>query len=256
MTLKEILEATDFNNPNWNLLLPYLVNPHPDLSSDLSYSQIGLFNALKTKWQLENPEKPVQRSRIWESSRGYRFLTPWSNAVLLRILVRKFTQSLQTKEFRLKAQLDDAARSTIANIEEGFKRPTTSEYLRFLGFSQASLEEVKGDVERCLQDGFLKSVPKSGLVSLGIDLKLWNNWAKNPLNSSKILDFPLEVKGLYRSLKEVKGEELSYETFRELINKTDYLLRKLVESLEKKLSADQKGYQIEQARIKRSLKGK
>lgn len=40
----------------------------------------------------------------------------------------------------------------------------------------------------------------------------------------------------------------------ELINKTDYLLRALVESLEKKLRENQKGYKIEQERIKEKFK--
>ena len=44
--------------------------------------------------------------------------------------------------------------------------------------------------------------------------------------------------------------------FLELINKTDYLLRKLVESLEKKMYTERKGYQIEQARIEDKFKNK
>lgn len=40
----------------------------------------------------------------------------------------------------------------------------------------------------------------------------------------------------------------------ELINKTDWLLRRLVESLEKKLDRDKKFYKVEQARIKAKLK--
>ena len=44
------------------------------------------------------------------------------------------------------------------------------------------------------------------------------------------------------------------EIFIELINKTDYLLRALVSSLEKKLNQDQKAWQIEKSRIKSNLK--
>lgn len=136
-----------------------------------------------------------------------------------------------------------------------WKRPTTSEYLVFLGYSQASLEEVKGDVERLQQDGFVKSVPGSNLKDLGIDLKHWNNWSRNPINSSKILYFPLENnRRSYRRLKEIEGKDVTYEMLIELINKTDYLLRKLVVSLEKKLADEKKSYQIEKARIKDKLK--
>lgn len=63
---------------------------------------------------------------------------------------------------------------------------------------------------------------------------------------------PLTI--LYPPLKIIKAEDLSYEVFLELINKTDYNLRLLVESLEKKLSQDKKGYQIEKARIAEKFK--
>lgn len=154
----------------------------------------------------------------------------------------------------MKAQIDDASRSVVANIEEGFKRTTTSEYLEFLGYSQGSLEEVRGDIERIFQDGFLKSVPESNLGNLGIDLKKWGLWCRNPLNSSRVLYFPLESRGVYGSLKELRGKDLTYEIMKELATKTDWLLRGLVESLEKKLIADGKYYEIERLRIKDRLK--
>ena len=189
----------------------------------------------RTRKELEEAKKPHATSRSWKSPQGYKFLFPWSNAVLLRILIRKLTETLPRSEYRSKAQVDDATRSVVANIEEGYKRSTTGEYIRFLGFSQGSLEEVKGDIERLMQDGFLKSVPESKLTDFGIDLKLWNLWARNPLNSSRILYFPLKFsKGIYRNLKDIKGDNLTYEVFMELINKTDWLLRRLVRSLEQK----------------------
>lgn len=39
--------------------------------------------------------------------------------------------------------MDDEARSVKRNIEEGWKRSTTSEFLQFLGYSQGSLEELR-----------------------------------------------------------------------------------------------------------------
>jgi len=189
----------------------------------------------KTEAELARAGRQPAGSRTWTSSHGYKFLVQWSNLVLLRILIRKFTNTLPKSEYRAKAQVDDAARSSVANVEEGYKRSTTAEYIRFIGFSQGSLEEVKGDIERFLQDGFLKSVPGSKLSDLGIDLKVWNEWARDPINSSKILYFPLkESRGGCRRLEELPASSLTYEIFIELINKTDYLLRKLVVSLEAK----------------------
>lgn len=186
----------------------------------------------KTMKELEQAEKPQANSRSWKDPTGYRFLAPWSNAVLLRILVRKLTETFPKSEYRRKAQMDDAIRSVVRNVEEGFKRSTTKEYIQFIGYSQGSLEEVKGDVRDCLEDKALASRSASSLMGLGIDLKTWNDWCRDPLNSSRFLYFPLrESKGM---LKEIKGNDLTYEAFMELINKTDWLLRRLVLSLENK----------------------
>lgn len=227
----------------------------------------------KTMHELTSSKPPLESSRTWNHPQGYRYLVQWSNAVLLRYLIRLFTSSLPKSEYRRKAQLDDAGRSTVRNLEEGYKRSNTSAYIEFISFSQGSLEECKGDIRELTEDGFLPSRPGSSLASIGLDLGSFNK-ALAPLKSS---NSPLkEIKGNYRRVKKlpesdrlflyhpltvlypplakVKGTDLTYEVFLELINKTDYLLRVLVESLEKKLREDQKGYQIEQARLKESFK--
>lgn len=213
----------------------------------------------KTYIELAKPEIPQQRSRTWQNPEGYRYLVQWSNTVLLRFLVRKLTDNLVKAEYRRKAQLDDAG-----------SQSTTSEYIQFIGYSQGSLEEVKGDIRELSEDGFLASRPGSSLADLGINLGDFNralrgNKGKTPLISLKnpITSFkkPLSppwtyqhLTVLYPPLKTIRPQDLTYEMFMELINKTDWLLRKLVNSLEKKLTADQKGYQIERARIRSNLK--
>lgn len=170
-------------------------------------------------------------TRQWTHPEGYKFLAPWTNAILLRFLVRKFTEGLPRSEHRTKTQLDDAARSVVSNIEEGYKRPSTKEYLDFLGFSQASLEEIKGLIKQACQDGFLQSRPDSSLAALGIDLKV----AKGLLEDSKG-EIPLQ--NLYLPLKSLKGTDLTLEIFLELINKTDWLFRQTTASLEEKMDKE------------------
>ncbi len=224
----------------------------------------------KTYRELNQVSKPQEASRISKAPNGYIFLIAWSNASLLRILNRKFTGSLPKSEHRLKAQADDSCRSVVANIEEGFARQTTSEYINFLGYSRASLIEEKGDVQRSLQDGFLKSVPRSNLEKLGISLADWHEALKR-----SVISKPDEFKGIYRNLEESRGkrgghlgsfkffynpvdslksDNLTYEIFIELINKTDWNIRKLIESLEKKLDRDKKYYQVEKMRIYEKFK--
>lgn len=232
----------------------------------------------KTYRELAERAKPQARSRISSTPNGYIHLVAWSNASLLRTIVRKFTDTLPKSEYRTKTQVDDAARSTVANIEEGFARPTTKEYLNFLGFSQASLVEVKGDVQRLQQDDLLPSQPGSSLGVLGIDLGDWHEALKASVISKpsskgvyrtleestgkpepKILPGPLlqiplnSFKFLYSPVDTLQTQNLTYEIFIELINKTDWHLRRLVVSLEDKLARDRKYYQVEQARIRGKL---
>ncbi|TSC93737.1 MAG: hypothetical protein Athens101428_557 [Candidatus Berkelbacteria bacterium Athens1014_28] len=42
-----------------------------------------------------------------------------------------------------------STQSVVRNIEEGFSRATTKEYVTFLGFSKGSLEELLNDFEYC-----------------------------------------------------------------------------------------------------------
>jgi len=236
----------------------------------------------------EGNKKPKPDSRNWQDPKGYQYLAVWQNAALLRVLVRKFTETLPSlkgkikgeigvernfgrslnqpltqtlnsplktlkSEHRLISQMDDEARSIKRNIEEGWKRPTTIEYLTFLGYSQASLEELKGDIRDCKTDGFLNSIPGSSLKGIEIDLRV----IKGPnRDKGETYGEPTDpTHPYYQPLTTLKPETLTYEIFMELINKTDYLLRSLVVSLENKLSRDRKYYQIDQARLRTKAKG-
>ena len=303
--LKQFIKNFDSKNRKWENLPEGFSNCILD---DLTSDEIIKFNIIKTFWEIDRPKKPTSRSRVWKSPNAYIYLVSWSNANLLRILGVKWIEWLKnspesplnsykypsksskgsyrkleevrgnrtsSRKFgykyidRLEGQFLDSLRSTVSTIEEGFARPITSSYLDFLGYSQGSLKEAKGDVQRSRQDGLLKSIPNSSLKNLGIDLKDWHEALKKsvisrPPKSSKP---PLKSsKGTYRKLEEfsfkypsvdnLDSAELTYEQFIELINKTEWHLRKLVESLEKKMDTDKKGYQVEQARIKRKARGK
>lgn len=246
MTLKEFIKNFNSENPSWENLPDNF--PNCELEN-ISSSEVAKFNSIKTFWEIAQPEKIKQETRNWNDPKGYQYLALWQNAALLRLLIRKFTSTLPFSEKRLKAQLDDAARSFKRNIEEGWKRPTTSEYLQFLGYSQASLEEIKGDIRDSKSDGFLKSVLGSSLIKIGFDLNIFKGAAKGLAKGE-----PDEPNHPYcQSLKFLSSEELTYEIFLELINKSDWLARKTVESLENKLIKDKKFYEINQAKIRSNL---
>lgn len=273
-----------------------LINRFPKQLKSLTVQQIEM--------EIAVPPNPV-RSKISITPNGYVFLVPWANACLLRILVTRWfwwfknkgvygdlretrggeAFSLSSSKIpysplkpligpalinRMEGQLDHL-RSVIANIEEGFARPTTISYLEFLGFSAGSLIEGKGDIQRFRQDGFLRSVPRSRLADLGIDLKEWHVALRK-----SVISRPPEDKGFYRNLKDVKGRnldggasslnspfkfgyrpvdeldpaEITYEMLIELVNKTDWNLQQLMGSLEVKLNREHKFYQVEKARMR------
>lgn len=219
---------------------------------DLTQKQVIQQQIQKTLKELATLKKPLQKSRVWQDPKGFEYLGVWQNSALLRVLIRVWTKGcLPRSEYRLKAQMDDEARSVKRNIEEGWKRPTTAEYLQFLGYSQASLEELKGDIRDTKVDGFLPSQPLSTLKStLNIDLGV----TKGP-SKGQSWGEPTEPSHPYfKPLTTLNPHTLTYQIFLELINKTDYLLRSLVISLEKKLNSDRLGYQVEKARIKSRLK--
>ncbi len=252
--VKEFVKKFDPQNPDWSGLPEDF--PNCDLEN-LTSGEVGQFNAIKTLWEMSRPKRIEGRSRVWRDPKGYQYLAVWQNAALLRVLIRKFTLTLPLKptlkgkplEYRLKAQMDDAARSVKRNIEEGWKRPTTSEYLQFVGYSQGSLQELRGDVRDCKTDGFLPSKTSSTLKDIGIDLRV----SKGP-GKGRAKGEPTEPNHpYYQPLKTLDPKTLTCEMFMELVNKTDWLLRKLVESLEKRLGKDQKYWQVEQARIKSKI---
>lgn len=294
-----------------------LINRFPKQLNSLTVQQVEL--------EIAVPARPV-RSKVSITPNGYVFLVPWANACLLRILVTRWFWWFKTNGVyrnlgeakgrspggggsplnsskipysplipvigpalinRMEGQLDHL-RSVIANIEEGFARPTTISYLEFLGFSAGSLVEGKGDIQRWLQDGFLRSVPGSGLTDLGIDLKEWHAALRK-----SVISRPAEIKGVYGDLGEVRGKgtygslreirggkenkgvygdlgetkgrkfefgyppvddldpaEITYEMLIELVNKTDWNLRQLAGSLEAKLNREHKFYQVEKARMR------
>lgn len=87
---------------------------------------------------------------------GYKKLLTWKQANEIFQLTEKFVITLPKYHPETRQRTMDtadhmlrSARSGVRNIEEGFSRATTKEYVTFLGFSKGSLEELLGDFEYC-----------------------------------------------------------------------------------------------------------
>lgn len=189
-------------------------------------------NSLNLPFRIPTIEKTTRQA---QSLQGYKASGYWQTASLLRDLVQLLLDNIPNTQYRRKNQLEDAARSMVSTFEEGWARPTTKEFLDYIGFAQGSLAEVRGDVERLHTDGYLK--PK------GIKLPTPSrNFPYPPVNSRVN---PSEYGKLRERLREFTGKEinsqdLSYEVLIEFANKADYLLKKVVEGLQNKVIRDEK----------------
>lgn len=87
---------------------------------------------------------------------GYRNLRTWQQANEIFELIEELAATLPAQNPKtgqyltdLKDQIIRSARSVVRNIEEGYTRNTTKEYISFLGFSAGSLEELIADLKYC-----------------------------------------------------------------------------------------------------------
>jgi len=141
---------------------------------------------------------------------GFKNLLTWQQANEIynktKILASKLPKRHpETGQFmnRLIDHLVDSARSVKRNIEEGHKRATTGEYIKFLGFSLGSLEELHGDLLDLEKD--IKENPRG---FKGISMGEVSELIRLCRGEDKMLNN--QIKGL-----EKRREKLGYKTFRE-----------------------------------------
>lgn len=84
----------------------------------------------------------MRRSEI----RDYRDLVAWQEAIELALECDVVCDALPRKHWTLASQIRRAANSVHSNIAEGKGRPSTADYLRHLGISKSSLNEVENDL--------------------------------------------------------------------------------------------------------------
>lgn len=87
---------------------------------------------------------------------GYKKLLTWKQAQEIFQLTEEFVKTLpkyhpetHQKTMDTADHMLRSARSGVRNIEEGYSRSSTKEYVTFLGFSKGSLEELLSDFEYC-----------------------------------------------------------------------------------------------------------
>jgi four helix bundle protein len=86
------------------------------------------------------------------NNEGYKALIVWKNCCELRKKVYDITRKFPKSEYRRVSQMNDAARSTKQNLQEGYKSslPKYINYVR--NICRPSLSELHGDIEDCFED--------------------------------------------------------------------------------------------------------
>lgn len=75
-------------------------------------------------------------------NRGYLKLEVWQDGILLLKMINKISGEIINLNFKLKAQILDAAQSISSNIAEGYCRKSINEYLYYLNVALGSSGEL------------------------------------------------------------------------------------------------------------------
>lgn len=88
---------------------------------------------------------------------GFEKLEVWKGCRKLRIMVSTMAKQFpKSEEYGLKSQIKNAARSSTANIAEGYGRYHWQEYIQFCRISRGSVMEVKDHLIAALDDEYIK----------------------------------------------------------------------------------------------------
>lgn len=94
-------------------------------------------------------------------------LLVWQKArvVYQHIIVLSCLPALE-REWRLKEQIKSSAGSIMDNIAEGFGRMGNREFVNFLLIANGSAMEVRSQLTRCLDQGYISPVTHDELMTL------------------------------------------------------------------------------------------
>jgi four helix bundle protein len=114
--------------------------------------------------------------------KNFRELFAWQKAMDLVVLIYKVTRPFPREEaYGLTSQLRRASVSVPSNIAEGQGRQTTKEFLRFLGYAYASLQEVETQVMIARRIGYLKEAQEAQLLTYCTEVAKLINGLKGSL---------------------------------------------------------------------------
>lgn len=83
----------------------------------------------------------------------------WQVSAKLDVEIFKLTEENQflLRDFRFKAQILGSSGSIMDNIAEGFERGGNREFIQFLSYSKGSAGELRSQIRRCYNRGYITS---------------------------------------------------------------------------------------------------
>jgi four helix bundle protein len=116
-----------------------------------------------------------------DTNTGYHKLIVYQKSKTLTVLVYKHTQNYPNLELHgLVSQMRRAAVSVPANIVEGYTKPTSKDFARFLDISLGSLAELEFYFELSLELKYLSQNQYNELSSLSLEInKLLRSFQKS-----------------------------------------------------------------------------
>ncbi len=155
---------------------------------------------------------------------GYEYLLAYKITVPIYDLTIEFVGVYIPKYSRTRDQMEQAARSGMQNVAEGNKQQSLAGYIKLCGVARGSLEELLNDYLAYARQHRIRIFSKEEAIrEIGEIGKIWEIIKKNPVLPDHP-DFP--------HLPD--NPEKSVNLMITLINQANYLLDKLIKSLNEK----------------------
>ncbi|UCG91177.1 MAG: four helix bundle protein [candidate division WOR-3 bacterium] len=90
-----------------------------------------------------------------KTRKGHKNMIVWQSIDQLDMIVQKILENIPVKEYKMRAQIDNASDSIGANFVEGYYSGFLPEYIKFLTYGRRSLGELQERVRRVLRKGYI-----------------------------------------------------------------------------------------------------
>ena len=153
---------------------------------------------------------------------GYEYLLTYKLATVVYDLTVQFCNRWINSHSRIHDQMIQAARSGKQNIPEGYKQESLKGYIKLTGVARGSQEELLKDFEDYARQNGIAVWPKEKARGMREIREIWRELREDcPYRPSRPFLLP-------------KDKERAINLMLTLINQTNYMLDRQIESLEKK----------------------